>query len=208
MLGLHRQHYLPHLSVDFDALGNPTTMPRRGSSPLEVLVVARLVPEKNLSALVRAVQTPEFREEVRLTIVGGGPEQAQLQQLITNANVSLLGARPWNSLGDLFRRSDVVVLSSVREAWGLTVVEALGMGVPVLATPEAGAASSMAGHFGGVRLTTGTTERELAAGLRDVLANYSSLSDAAQRDAPAVRTAFHVRNIASAMAERLRHLTR
>jgi glycosyltransferase involved in cell wall biosynthesis len=107
-----------------------------------VLVAARLHPEKGYEYLLDAI--PVLREKSKkplvLLVAGRGPFEAayreRTRRLGCEEVVRFLGFR--RDLPDLMVASDVFVLPSVAEAFGLVVVEALYLGVPVVATRVGG----------------------------------------------------------------------
>jgi glycosyltransferase involved in cell wall biosynthesis len=106
----------------------------------DALVFAgRLGPQKALGVLLRAlVAVPE----VALTVAGDGPERAALErtsrELGLDGRVSFLGAVPRDRVLRLFRAADAAVLPSAWENFPHTVVEALAVGCPVIATQVGG----------------------------------------------------------------------
>ncbi len=96
--------------------------------------VGRLAPEKGLDTLVAAFREAAIAHST-LVLVGDGPERASLEARAP-AGVIFAGWRddPWPFYG-LF---DLFVLPSRSEAFGLTLLEALQAGVPVLATRTQG----------------------------------------------------------------------
>ena len=106
----------------------------------DVLVFAgRLGPQKAvgvlLDALVRA-------SRVSLVIAGDGPERPALErralELGLDARVRFLGSVPRETVLRLFRAADASVLPSAWENFPHTVVEALAVGCPVIATAVGG----------------------------------------------------------------------
>jgi glycosyltransferase involved in cell wall biosynthesis len=90
-----------------------------------VLCVSRLLPYKNLDAVVAAfAQLPDER----LVLVGSGPEEAALRGL-AGANVTLLGRVSDEQLRFLYRECSGLVAAS-HEDFGLTPLEAAGFGHP------------------------------------------------------------------------------
>jgi glycosyltransferase involved in cell wall biosynthesis len=105
-----------------------------------VLVFAgRLGPQKALGVLLQAlVEVPE----VTLVVAGDGPERAALEartsELGLDERISFLGAVPRERVLRLFRAGDASVLPSAWENFPHTVVEALAVGCPVIATTVGG----------------------------------------------------------------------
>jgi glycosyltransferase involved in cell wall biosynthesis len=106
-----------------------------GADPL-LINVARLHPQKDLLSLVRAMPVVrEARPEAKLLIVGEGEERGLLEQEIhergLEETVLLIGAR--HDIPNLLAISDVFVLSSRHEGFGMVVAEAMAAGKPVVA---------------------------------------------------------------------------
>ncbi len=99
----------------------------------------RLGPQKDVGTLLDAlVHVPA----VTLAIAGDGPERAALQQrageLGLDGRVRFLGSVPRDTVLRLFRAADASVLPSAWENFPHTVVEALAVGCPVIATAVGG----------------------------------------------------------------------
>ncbi|MEU3450324.1 glycosyltransferase [Streptomyces thermolilacinus] len=111
------------------------TARRRLGIPADAYVVGgvgRLVPGKRFDTLVGALA--ELPPDVRLLLVGDGPEQHRLRRLAAANGVD--GRVVWagavtRDLAALLSAMDVFVSPSADEAFGLAVVEALAAGLPV-----------------------------------------------------------------------------
>lgn len=99
--------------------------PLDGIEPGFVLCVSRLLPYKNVDAVVRAF---EALPDERLVVVGSGPDEQRLRAL-AGANVSLLGRVADPQLRWLYRASSALVAASY-EDFGLTPLEAATFGKP------------------------------------------------------------------------------
>jgi glycosyltransferase involved in cell wall biosynthesis len=99
-----------------------------GVEPGFLLTVARLLPYKNVEAVVEAFRT---RPGSTLVIAGDGPERDRLVRLAP-ANVRFTGEVDDPALRWLYANSSGVVTAS-REDFGLTPVEAFCFGKPVAA---------------------------------------------------------------------------
>ena len=107
-----------------------------------MVIVARLHPEKGHSYLFRAL--PEIRRRsqrpVRLLVAGVGPFEAAYRDEVRAVGcediVSFVGFR--KDSPDLMAASDLLILPSVAEAFGLVLAEALFLGTPVVATNVGG----------------------------------------------------------------------
>jgi glycosyltransferase involved in cell wall biosynthesis len=97
------------------------------------LIVSGLVPYKRIDSAVRAFT----RSGRRLMIAGAGPEYRRLKAA-AGANISFLGRVPHEDLRALYARCRALVLPG-EEDFGLTPVEALASGKPVIALGRGGA---------------------------------------------------------------------
>ena len=109
------------------------TGPRR---PLRVLFAGVLHQRKGIGYLLKAIDM--LGSDVELTLIG--------QRFAPNALVDTACKRwrwletiPHSQVLDVMMQSDVLVLPSISEAFGLVVTEALACGLPVIVTPNVGA---------------------------------------------------------------------
>jgi glycosyltransferase involved in cell wall biosynthesis len=100
----------------------------RGIAPGYALSVCRLLPYKNVDAVVRAFA---HLPEERLVVAGSGPEQASLRA-IAESNVHFTGRVEDAELRWLYANCRYLVAAS-HEDFGLTPVEAAGFGKPTAA---------------------------------------------------------------------------
>lgn len=131
----------------------PTALPQclsRLNSPL-LLFVGRLVPEKGVTILLQALHAMSLlRSDVRLVIVGDGPERQSLEQMVRRLGLDdrtiFLGALPPMDLPALYRNASLFV-NPVLHAGGFntTLVEAMACGCPVV-TSHVGGARTLIDH--------------------------------------------------------------
>jgi glycosyltransferase involved in cell wall biosynthesis len=96
-----------------------------GVEPGFILCVSRLLPYKNVDAVVRAF---EDLPDERLVVVGSGPDERRLRAL-AGANITLLGQVTDAQLRWLYGASSALVAAS-HEDFGLTPLEAATFGKP------------------------------------------------------------------------------
>jgi glycosyltransferase involved in cell wall biosynthesis len=110
-----------------------------------ILTVADLQPHKNIGTLLRAFNSlaGTGRYPGDLVIVGGQKEMSSgyarhlagvLRDLPCRDRVHFLGSVPHQMLSQAYRRADLFVFPSLEETFGLPLVEAMGAGVPVVAS--------------------------------------------------------------------------
>ncbi len=106
-----------------------------------LLYLGRVSQEKNLEEVIRAM--PEYmkkREDAVFVVVGSGPALEKLKSLAERLKLkdrfTFTGAKPWDTIGLFYRLGDVFVSASQSETQGLTYIEALASGVPVVARED------------------------------------------------------------------------
>lgn len=112
-----------------------------------IICVGRLVPIKNIDKLLRAWQQIELKGiDWKLSIIGKGPDYETLINLsafLKLQNVEFLGTVNNNDIPAHFYNSDVFILPSLSETWGLVVNEAMAAGLPVLLSNKVNAAHTL-----------------------------------------------------------------
>ena len=121
----------------------------------------RLTAQKSLEVALAAVAA---NAGVSLLIAGDGDERARLESLAGPA-VRFLGAQPRQRVVELFAAADASILSSSWENFPHTVVEALAVGTPVLATTTGGVAEVVQDGENGLLVPAGDGDG-LAAAIR------------------------------------------
>jgi glycosyltransferase involved in cell wall biosynthesis len=115
---------------------------RAGADYVRIIVVGRLSAEKGISGLLSAMAQMVTRPRARLAIVGDGPLRPKLKvqaaELELDADIEFLGRLPEAETLTEIARSDVLVLPSFMEGLPIVLMEALALGVPVVATRVAG----------------------------------------------------------------------
>lgn len=109
----------------------------------ELLFVGRLVKKKGLNVLMQAMpRILEAKPDVRVTVVGFGPEEVRLRlqakALGVDHAVDFMGPLPQSELPALYRRATLFVAPFMqaedgdREGLGLVTIEAIACGCPVI----------------------------------------------------------------------------
>lgn len=101
------------------------------------IYVGRLSPEKNLPLLLRAFYGVAMTyDHVRLLLVGEGPERDNLETLIKHMGITskvfFTGLVDYKQIPAYLISSDIFVTPSSAETFGLSTVEAMAAGLPVL----------------------------------------------------------------------------
>jgi glycosyltransferase involved in cell wall biosynthesis len=133
--------------------------------PAHFLWVHRLVPYKRPLEVAEA-----FRElpDLRLTMVGLGPLEAELRASAPG-NVELLGWTEREELARLFAGAGGFIHVG-EEDFGISMVEALAAGTPVVAADRGGARDIVRPGVDGVRIANASDPAEIRAGIRELAA--------------------------------------
>lgn len=101
-----------------------------------LLYVGRLSTEKNISELLSYIHKTGQQEKITFLLVGDGPErdslEQQVQQLHLESCVKFAGMAPFDKIEDYYALGDIFVSASTSETQGLTYIEALASGMPLL----------------------------------------------------------------------------
>ncbi len=101
------------------------------------LCVGRLVKVKGFETVIRAIAETK-RTDIELWVLGDGPLNDDFRVLVGELSctkqVKLLGRQ--QAPEQYYRAADVFVMSSIHEALGQTILEAMACGLPVIAAPN------------------------------------------------------------------------
>ena len=109
----------------------------------QIFSLGSLRPKKGFDVLIKAFAKCLDKEKtMRLKIGGDGPEKKKLQSLIDRLgiteNVELLGLLKQESVNKYLNESGIFVLTSHVETFGVVLIEAMSMGLPVISTRSGG----------------------------------------------------------------------
>lgn len=139
-----------------------------------LIAVGRLTPSKRYGHAIEALaELRVHRPAATLTLVGEGRSRAQLERLANRKGlgdvVSFAGRVSEEAKNQLLRTSDILLGTSVREGWGLTVTEAAAQGTPSVVYNIPGFRDAVIN--GRTGLITEPNPSSLAVGVRALLAD-------------------------------------
>ena len=115
-----------------------------GSGRTRFAFVGRLVDWKGVDLLLEATARALRRHDLELHIIGDGAMRARLESLaaalIPGERIVFHGFLPQDKCAELLSGFDALVLPSLYECGGAVVLEAMAMGLPVIATKWGGPA--------------------------------------------------------------------
>ena len=143
----------PGIGVDFERISveNPVQVRKKYRDELKIkqgdivlIYVAEVIPNKNQGYLLQVLKkVKETKENIKLMLVGpdhtDGEYVEMAKKLEIFEDVIFTGWR--NDVGELLCTADICVASSIREGFGINLVEAMYHGLPVVAVKNRGHAT-------------------------------------------------------------------
>lgn len=135
------------------------------------LAVARLIPLKNLPTAISAFARyrTEHGGKRRFTIVGSGPQEAELRQQADALGVAdaidFAGAQPSAQVTRAMAGAFALILPSFQETFGFVVLEAMAMGLPAIVSRRAGATDELVDNLVNGFLIDPRDEQQLLAAM-------------------------------------------
>jgi glycosyltransferase involved in cell wall biosynthesis len=117
---------------------------KKKTTKVKILFIGRLIRRKGLHYLIEALPKvlEKANKEIKVEVVGTGPERKNLDALARKLNVKdnikYVGAIPYEKLHESYQGADVFVLPSTGEGMPCVVLEAMGCGLPIVASDVPG----------------------------------------------------------------------
>jgi len=144
-----------------------------------IISVGRLESVKAFDDLIKVFSKIDDKEYI-LNIVGTGSEYEKLNNLIKELNltnrVNLLGHKTIEELNELYFKSDLYIMTSIEESFGLVLLEAASHGLPIIAYSSALGAKEILKDNNGI-LIDNRNEREMIYNINNVLKNNALLKE-------------------------------
>ncbi len=177
------------VNAPFELLFNGVEVERFADAPVwkdpngrgqqTILFVGRHEPRKGLEVLLEAhslLESKHHLSDVRLWIVGAGPQTAELKDRHRNANIQWLGRVSDGEIASRWKAASVYCAPSLGgESFGVVLLESMAAGTPVVASDIPGYRNVITPELDGV-IVEPENPAELASALKRVL------SDQALRD--------------------------
>ncbi len=170
----------------------PAPRARYGFHAEDLLYIytGRLAPEKNLPILLNAFTgAAQAVNNLHLLLVGDGPEAENLQKIArqspAQARIHFIGRVPYDEIPGFLAMGDAFVTASVSEVHPLSVIEAMGAGLPVIGAYSVGVGDTV--EDGKTGLLTQATPAAFAA----QMTRLALQADLRQKYGQAARAASH-----------------
>ena len=164
-----RRYYNRESTVIYPPVDTDFFQPDSASPESLALVVSALVPYKRIDIAIDACRLAG----IPLTVVGDGPERADLERR-ANGSVQFLGRASDEDIRHLYRRASVVLLPG-EEDFGIVPLEAQACGRPVVALGRGGALETVVAGETGI-LVEEPTPQAFAAAITEACARQFDVS--------------------------------
>ena len=120
--------------------------------PLMICYIGRLEKVKNINFLLEALHSIEHIDNIICNIFGTGSELKNLKKLVLQYGLEkCVTFKGYSSdVTQIYRTHDVLVQPSLYEAFGLTIIEAMSNGLPVLCSNVGGMKEIVCNNYNGL----------------------------------------------------------
>lgn len=135
-------HFVVPNPIDFHALKSSKKDEYRGA--LELLYVGRLVEQKNIITIIKAIKklVNSGIQNIHLTLVGDGEARSTLEAFVAENKlqqfVTFTGWIDHSKLSEYYTKANVFVLPSIFESFGIVALEAYANSLPIIASKTGG----------------------------------------------------------------------
>jgi exopolysaccharide biosynthesis WecB/TagA/CpsF family protein len=149
---------------------------------LTLLWAGRMQPRKALPLALEALAEASD-VNVRLLVAGDGEMRKAWEyyakRLRVDHKVEFLGKVPWDEMPSVYQRADALLFTSLRDSFGMQVLEAMGQGLPILALDHQGAGTFVP-HAAGIKISV-KTPRETVSGVAEGIRRLARNPDERRR---------------------------
>lgn len=166
-------YLLPH-GIDSDLFSPPADLPQAPTDSVVILFLANISERKGIFEMLNAFERLGLvYPNAILWIAGGGEHEASARATASTLScgdrIRFLGRQSREQALELLRSVDIYCLPSHGEPFGMTVMEAMSCGLPVVVT-DAGGVRWIVDDEGGIRVPERSPE-DLARALAELIAS-------------------------------------
>ena len=146
------------------------------SGKLNAVLIGRIHPVKGYDRFLNVVKKlydDGYKDKIVINIIGDGSDFEKIQSINNDLN---LNVHFWSKMDNPYKElknMDLLILPSLYEAFGLVALEALILGVPVLATKTAATEKIVSNEING--LVVDNSEEGIYNGMKDLLINFGKI---------------------------------
>lgn len=188
-LGAKRVVVIPNgVDVDkFKPLDKSEIREKYGFSEEDKILIStsRLTPKNGIDILIKAIARlpSEIRQELKVLILGEGPQKSELEFLIKrlglNDIISLFGYIPHEKLPEYLNLANIFCRPSLDEGFGISFIEAMACKLSVVGTPVGGITDIIENGKNGLFVKP-NDDKDLAEKLNELITNNSLCEELAK----------------------------
>ncbi len=150
---------------------------------IQLLVVSRLVSQKNIDSIIKAVKVME-NENIILNIVGDGSEINNLKLLVKkyelDKKINFIGKIENTKLNEYLKNADIFIQASNYEGLPHSILEAMNFEIPILSTDVGGCSVLLNEGERGYIIPMPVSEVEISEGIRKIINNKNEAKSKAR----------------------------
>ena len=150
---------------------------------IQLLVVSRLVSQKNIDSIIKAVKVME-NEKIILNIVGDGSEINNLKLLVKkyelDKKINFIGKIENTKLNEYLKNADIFIQASNYEGLPHSILEAMNFEIPILSTDVGGCSVLLNKGERGYIIPMPVSEVEISEGIRKIINNKNEAKSKAR----------------------------
>ena len=165
--------WLEHRYLDRDI---EATLNRLQNKELNVVCVGQIIKRKNIPMLQEALSILQKKGwKTHLDVIGKKVDNDEYEKITSYPDTTYHAPVPKEKLIEFYRKSDIFVLPSLTETFGLVYAEAMTQGLPVIYTKGQGFDQQFAEGVAGYSISPGSPE-DIAEKLLQCVDNYAMIS--------------------------------
>ena len=154
---------------------------------IKLIYAGRIDKNKNIPTTQRAIDILRSRGlDVSLTVVGKTIDKDEFEIIDKHSFTEYIEAKPKEELLNIYRNSDIFVMPSFAESFGLVYVEAMSQGLPVIYSKGQGFDGQFEDGKVGFAVDSASAE-QIAEAIEKISANYASIA----KNLPSMATKFN-----------------
>ena len=150
---------------------------------IQLLVVSRLVSQKNIDSIIKAIKVME-NENIILNIVGDGSEINNLKLLVKKyelvKKINFIGKIENTKLNEYLKNADIFIQASNYEGLPHSILEAMNFEIPILSTDVGGCSVLLNKGERGYIIPMPVSEVEISEGIRKIINNKNEAKSKAR----------------------------
>ena len=186
----HLKNFIDKIGFDKNifVINNGVNIEKHNKDVLEnniihLLVVSRLVSQKNIDSIIKAVKVME-NENIILNIVGDGSEINNLKLLVKkyklHKKINFIGKIENTKLNEYLKNADIFIQASNYEGLPHSILEAMNFEIPILSTDVGGCSVLLNKGERGYIIPMPVSEVEISEGIRKIINNKNEAKSKAR----------------------------